>query len=110
MDRSQFSITREVSEDRAVLRLSGELDMANTDQLLSQANDGPPLAELTVDLRDLTFIDSSGLSTLLKLSKSLCGQDCRLRLVPGPTNVQRVFEISGLTEHFTWVELAEPTT
>ncbi|MDA0167326.1 STAS domain-containing protein [Solirubrobacter ginsenosidimutans] len=42
-----------------------------------------------LDLRALSFIDSSGIRALLRLTTQI-RHDVRLRLVPGPPRVQRV--------------------
>ena len=47
--------------------LSGELDLASSkrleDELMRLEDDAPPM--ITLDLRGVTFIDSTGLSTLI---------------------------------------------
>ena len=53
----------------------------------------------TVDLSGLTFMDSTGLSALIKASRR-CE---KLRLVTGPQNIQRVFEIIDTLDRFEWV-------
>jgi anti-sigma B factor antagonist len=80
------------------LRLSGELDLGAASAL----EDGVrPLCEngareMTLDLSDLIFIDSTGLAAVM-LASALCGKhDCSFELVPGPRQVQRLFEIAGL--------------
>jgi anti-anti-sigma factor len=86
------------------LRLAGELDMATAPQLVGMLQTEKPVV---IDLRGLTFLDSSGLSALLKISTSCA---C-LRLIPGPTNVQRVFEVTGTERYFQWHDgHAEETT
>jgi anti-sigma B factor antagonist len=91
----QFEVAGHMVGARAVVRVSGELDIATVAQLcgaIDEAFQARP-AELWIDLSALTFIDSSGLNTLL--------QTCD-RLRPGtaiicpPGNVRRVFEIAGM--------------
>ncbi|MDA0167255.1 STAS domain-containing protein [Solirubrobacter ginsenosidimutans] len=84
--------------DTVVLAPSGELDAATVGQLehaIAAALDKRS-ENLTVDLRALSFIDSSGVRALLRLTTQI-GHGARLRLVPGPPQVQRVFELTGLT-------------
>ena len=64
---------------------------------------------LTVDLRELEFLDSTGLRALLTLREECAANDCRLRVVRGGPSVQRAFEVSGLTAHFAMVDDAEPS-
>ena len=53
---------------------------------------------LVLDLRGLTFIDSSGMHMIV-MARELCAkQRCSFMLVPGPRNVQRTFEVCGLLD------------
>jgi anti-sigma B factor antagonist len=59
------------------------------------AADGP---SITLDLRRLTFIDSSGLWTITS-AKRWCDRQARcFTLVPGPAPIQRIFEVTGLSD------------
>ena len=84
------------------LRLLGELDMSTADQLrteLSRVTSGGA-RHVTVDMSDLVFIDSTGLSVLITGLKRLRqgGGDLALR-APNPST-RKVLEITGLTEVF----------
>lgn len=84
------------------VRLMGELDMATAgdlrDELLRLAADGAKL--VTVDMSDLSFIDSTGLSVLISALKRLRQQGGDMTLKsPGPS-ARKVLEITGLTEIF----------
>jgi anti-anti-sigma factor len=76
-------------------RLSGELDMASAEvlqrALWSVAEEG----RLDLDIGDLTFIDSSGLRALVKLSDRMNGA-APLVLSNVPTSIRRLLEIVGL--------------
>jgi anti-anti-sigma factor len=75
----------------------GELDMAAApvlDRTIRELRDAG-FDYLIVDLRQLRFLDSSGLRLLMDLSNAANADSHRLELVPGPAEVQRVFEISG---------------
>ncbi len=51
---------------------------------------------LIIDLSRLEFVDSTGIRLLL-LAAELCREHGHeYRLIPGPQNVQRTFEIAGL--------------
>ena len=94
--REPFLVHDVVSGDDHTLVLSGELDMAAEDELemaiLSCAN----AAGLTLDLSQLTFMDSTGV-TLILLADALCkAHGIVFALVPGPRQVQHIFEITGL--------------
>jgi anti-anti-sigma factor len=84
----------------ALLVLSGELDIASAPEL-EQA-----LAEIAseqvklvvVDLRKLEFMDSTGLSVIVRAHQRLSEQDCELTLVKGPPQVQRLLDLTGVAE------------
>jgi anti-sigma B factor antagonist len=89
-------------ERRYEVRLAGELDMSTApqlrEQLLRLASEGG--AHVTLDMSELAFVDSTGLSVLITGLKSLRqeGGDMALRS-PTPGTL-RVLEITGLTEVF----------
>jgi anti-sigma B factor antagonist len=77
--------------------LSGELDMLSApdlDDTLADASRGA--VAVIVDLSQLTFMDSSGLHALLTARARLAESDCRLVLLRGGDQVQRLFELTGL--------------
>jgi anti-sigma B factor antagonist len=85
------------------VRLLGELDMSTAPQLreelLRLASNGA--TQVTVDLSELQFVDSTGLSVLIAGLRRLRerGGDMALRS-PTPGTL-RVLEITGLTEIFS---------
>jgi anti-anti-sigma factor len=54
-------------------------------------------ARLVLDLRCLSFIDSSGIHILMGLVRRADRLKIELAIVPGPPAVQRVFDICELT-------------
>jgi anti-sigma B factor antagonist len=95
-----FEIQDAVSGGRHVLMLSGELDIASAPELtaiLAHLSSNRT-RQVLIDLSRLNFMDSSGLQALLA-AKELCAvQGCEFMLVPGPRQVQRVFEVCGLLD------------
>jgi anti-sigma B factor antagonist len=83
----------------AGLRLSGELDLASAPRLKEALLfDVGHVAELTLDLTEVTFLDSSGWSAILECARSRNG-DGRLVLVNPSNGVARALELMGLDEH-----------
>jgi anti-sigma B factor antagonist len=78
----------------------GELDIATTPRLnkylstLAQTHHGL----IVVDLRQLTFLDSTGVAALVAADSYGRRDGSSLAIVKGPPQVQRVLEICGLTE------------
>ena len=88
-----------------MLLLTGELDMATAPALVARAE--ALLSEgraLVLDLRELSFVDSTGLGAIAEVERRARTTGATLALVPGPRNVQRVFDVSGTTRTFTWTD------
>ena len=86
--------------------MHGEFDIAAEDEVsaeLARVLDARP-GSLAVDLRNLTFLDSTGLRALLGLRTACEALGCRLQLVRGAPAVHRTFEVSGLAEHFAFAD------
>lgn len=95
-------------DDRYTLLLTGELDLASApaiEQILPElCVDGA--SEIVLDLSQLAFIDSTGLRTILT-GMSVCEKHlCDFWLIPGASAVQRVFELTGLSEKLPFREPA----
>lgn len=90
------------------LALAGELDMANASTLTSEletleANAGSE--PITIDMRELEFIDSTGIAVLVAAHRRAnTGGDTRLRFIrSGATGVQRVMEVTGLEKELPFL-------
>ncbi len=88
------------------IALTGELDVASVDQVeqaFAQAErDAPQIVVL--DLRQLAFMDSTGLRTVVAADARLREQERRLVIVRGPDAVQRIFEMTRLDERLEIVD------
>jgi anti-sigma B factor antagonist len=78
----------------------GELDVASADQLARTLD---PLIEsgatlVALDLADVTFLDSSGLRTIVRAATALEDHDGRLVVDGASPAVARVLEVTGLLE------------
>lgn len=85
-----------------VIRLSGELDIASV-PAFEEALEATDTQNVVVDLRGLTFMDSTGLRAILVAAKSAASSDVGFALVQGPPHVHRVFEITQTADRLTWV-------
>jgi len=107
-----FSCTmRNDGSDVAWVRVTGELDIATASELEHRLRQAEQRARRVVlDLRDLTFTDTSGVH-VIRESNIRAGQaGCRPVLVRGPKQVDRVFALTGASEDLEIVDLdpAEP--
>jgi anti-sigma B factor antagonist len=94
------------ADGRVVVRLRGELDIGTVPILedrLRQALDGGG-RRLVIDLRGLEFMDSTGLTLLLRWGRGAQQDGYELALVRGAPRVHRLFELTGLDELFAFTE------
>ena len=98
-----FSARAERRDGAAVVVVGGELDLAAVDTLRTVLARPEAQADtLVFDLRDVTFIDSSGLSVIVASHQRLRASQGRFAVVVSrPSAVQRLFELCGLTETLT---------
>jgi anti-anti-sigma factor len=86
--------------------LSGEIDLSTVEDVESgvreaiNGNNGV----VALDLREVSFLDSSGLRLMLRLNKELDDEGRRLVVVQGPRRVARVFELTGAQDQLEIVE------
>ena len=93
----------ERDEDGAVLlTVGGELDVAAAPQLSEKLNDVIRLkhGDVVVDLRRVSFVDSTGLAVLLNALRRLTRARRRMAVVIGEGAVKRAFEVTRL--HWTF--------
>jgi anti-sigma B factor antagonist len=99
-----FDVASERARDALVVAPRGEIDLATVD-LIREAieRDQQPSEGLVLDLRGVSFMDTSGLRFVLQLHERATQEGFVLRLVRGPNAVQRVFEVSGVASRLPFV-------
>jgi anti-anti-sigma factor len=79
----------------------GELDLA-TVPLLESAFDAAlkddDAAMIVLDLRELGFVDSTGIHLLIRMHHACAGVD-RLRVINGSRTVERLLDLTGVRGH-----------
>jgi anti-anti-sigma factor len=104
---SRFSFETLVRGALAIVVLRGELDLPATSALepeLERLADEPGIDVVALDLRTLDFLDSSGLRAVVLAGTRLSDNERRLVLVRGSSPVQRIFEITHMTERLEFVD------
>ena len=89
-----------------LVALRGELDVSTApkvEQALQQL-EGNGASVIVIDLRGLTFLDSSGLRLILEADGRARREDRRLLVVPGPPEVQRVFRVTLTDARIEFIE------
>jgi len=86
------------SDTRMHIAPIGELDIATAPQLEEAigAATSEPVSELVLDLRELTFMDSTGLRALAQANLKAEQAGTALSIWRGSRQIERVLEISGL--------------
>jgi anti-sigma B factor antagonist len=92
--------------DAAWVNVVGELDIATAPELALTLHDSQQLAHLTVlDLRELAFMDCSGVHTIVNASLRARKAGRRLVLVRGRPDIYRLFTLTGSTAD---VDIGDP--
>ncbi len=79
-----------------VVTVSGELDVASSQILEQELEKLQAAATVIVDLRGLTFIDSTGLGVLVRSHQLAKERSRRFGLVRGDGQVNRLLTLTGL--------------
>ncbi|HWF55871.1 MAG TPA: STAS domain-containing protein [Solirubrobacteraceae bacterium] len=101
--QSHFSVEQRSEGDATMLVVTGELDLAASPTLeerLDHVFDGST-SQLIIDLRALEFIDSTGLSVLVKAHQRAEDAGRRFGLVNGGSQVRRLLSLTGIAERLT---------
>lgn len=89
----------EIVENKLVVKLNGELDHHVAEEIrqeLDQLIETKPIKDLVFDLRDLRFMDSSGIGVMMGRYKSISQMGGRLAIVNVSEKVDLIFTMSGL--------------
>lgn len=106
---STCTVDVEITPNNVVVRIVGELDMADADQVgvtvIEATAAGRPIVRL--DLAGLTFADSSAIKVILVGAQAADELGVTYELVNPHLRVRRLLEVTGLTNVLTVVD--EPT-
>lgn len=95
---AQLQIETRQEGEAAHVVLGGEFDLAGIERFeraIAAVEAQQPRA-IVIDLRELEFMDSSGLRALVMADDRAQKAGRRLAIVPGPPVIRRVFEITQL--------------
>jgi anti-sigma B factor antagonist len=91
-----------VGTDRAVLQITGDVDVYTApqvrDRVIRLLADG--VRHVIADLREVSFLDSTGLGALVGSLKRLREQDGSLELVVPDGRIMTIFRVTGLDRVF----------
>jgi len=92
----ELSLSQARVGHRLVLAAEGEIDIASADRLRAALADaaGSGCAEIWLDLSDVGFMDSTGITAIVDARRRMDGRRFALICPDGP--VRRVIEIAGI--------------
>jgi anti-anti-sigma factor len=88
-------------EDRCLIRIHGEVDMSNTDEVWTAMVEAMTdnVSAVTVDLSPTRYMDSAGLRLLFQLAALLAARRRDLILVvPEDAPIRHALELTGLSD------------
>jgi len=102
------AITEERNGAASTVTVRGEIDVASAPALRNtlHAVCEEGVTSVTVDLRQVTFLDSSALGVLVGALRRCRERDSRFQLVVDSPRLRKIFEITGLNSVFDIVETA----
>jgi anti-sigma B factor antagonist len=100
----RFSARLTNDSEGGVLTLEGELDLETAPEVDRQLDriHASQVKRVLIDLSGVTFMDSTGLTSIVRASRFAESNGHRLVLRQGPRQVQRLFELTGIENRLTF--------
>lgn len=87
------------SDGLVVVAVAGDVDFATADVLWEELSAQlTPSSTVAMDCAEITFLDSMGLRSLVRAQQHAAEQQATFVLVGSNTNVDRVLELTGMTD------------
>ena len=101
--QSHFRLEVRSQGKATIIAVSGELDLASSPALQEELDrvSASDADLLIIDLRDLDFMDWTGLSVLVRAHQRAEEQGRQLAMVKGPQQVQRLLSLTGVADRWT---------
>ena len=100
------------TDNTVEIRLSGEIDFANADELRTQLSWalGQLPTGVALDLQDLDYLDSAGIGEIMRAQRLLGARGLVLSVRGANPTIRNLFEIMGLhlIVHLEPLPVAEP--
>ncbi|GIH12846.1 STAS domain-containing protein [Rugosimonospora africana] len=98
---AKFTVSADVEGTALIVNVAGEVDMATAPQLTAVFDEhlgGGRYQTCEVDLRRVTFLDSTGIKALLTGQTRANGTGCTLRVRAASGWVARVIQVTGMAD------------
>ncbi|SHF47889.1 anti-sigma B factor antagonist [Jatrophihabitans endophyticus] len=95
-------VASELDARRAVLLATGSIDIASRDRLADAAAEAlrSGATDVVVDLSAVSFIDSTGVGTLVGIAEAVSDIDGSFHVREPSRPVARILEVSGLADEW----------
>ncbi len=104
LDRPQpFAVDVQRRSDVAIVQPHGELDVATVETLRAALDGVENAGRLVLDLRGLSFMDSTGLHLLVALHRRALRDGVQLTLVAPAAPADKAIQLSGLDQTLPFV-------
>jgi len=93
----------EHAEGYSVIAVRGEMDLHTAPKFqyaIERAAENEGVGAVVVDMGDVTFMDSTALSVLMRSKDALEQQGISLRLAAPSKAVERIFSVTGFQDYF----------
>ena len=87
--------------DQVTVRLTGELDHCSAQSIRRELDEmiaDPGVKKLVLDLRGLTFMDSSGIGVILGRYRALAQRGGKVAVNNMNPHIERIFILSGMNQ------------
>lgn len=96
-----MEINKAISNQNVIITLKGRLDTMTAPQLDDEAKniDFDGVETVTLNLKDLEYISSSGLRVILALYKNLKSKGGNLKIVNASNTIMELFSMTGMSDY-----------
>jgi anti-anti-sigma factor len=106
MQSQPFELRIDEGADTTLITLAGELDLASAPHLVHafETIRRSGAKHVTIDLRDLTFLDSTGVRAFLEADLASRNGRAGVSFIAGPSTVMKVLQLADVMDRLNWVE------
>lgn len=91
--------------DGPLVKIVGEVDLAAADQVRAAGRAAveaaPSGAHVVLDVREVTFLDSTGVGALVDVLNAAAAAEIPVVLRSAPERVRKILEITGVLDRFS---------
>lgn len=100
MKTEKFAIERIETENEHIFSLKGELDLSVASEFRSALEPFVNIRNKSIilDLKDLTFIDSTGIGIIISVLKIRDQLNASFKIYAIPESIHRLFDLTGITK------------